>query len=80
MKKKKGIEKTREKTRENASLYTVSQFLNAGAAQIDKVTNTADSGSTSSGGGGGILSGATNFIDRISNVIDPPPIPLKVSY
>ena len=29
-----------EKTRENASMYIVSQFLNAGASQIDKVTNT----------------------------------------
>ena len=36
--------KTREKkTRENASMYTVSQFLNAGASQIDKVTNTGKS-------------------------------------
>ena len=35
--------KTREKTRENASMYAVSQFLNAGASQIDKVTNTGKS-------------------------------------
>ena len=32
-----------KKTRENASMYTVSQFLNAGASQIDKVTNTGKS-------------------------------------
>ena len=37
------MQKKVKKTRENASMYTVSQFLNAGASQIDKVTNTGKS-------------------------------------
>ena len=56
---------------------TVSQFLNTGGSVVTNAVSGG--GDTSSGAGGGIISTATNYITRLQNVIDPPPIALKVS-